>query len=166
MASTYQKRFIKWQHRFQSVPLLNMAGSQVEKKDMHEYLRPWKLLSFCCGLALLIAGAYYYQAPDWDVPISIIMATLTYLTAPWSLRVVLERRWRSLPAALLAIWFTVDGCYWIYWHYKDPVALEMMREANFWASLSLYGICGVLWLYRGSVREFFAECRKIFRLKG
>ena len=32
------------------------------------------------GIALLIAGAFYYEAPDWDIPISLIMATLAYLT--------------------------------------------------------------------------------------
>src|SRR5690348_16358183 len=94
-----------------------------------EYLRPWKLFSLAVGLSLLIAGAFYVHAPDWDVPISFIMAILTYLTAPWSLRVVLDRRWKYLPAMLFATWFTVDGCYWIYWHYRNPVALEWMSEA-------------------------------------
>lgn len=53
------------------------------------------------------------------MPISIIMAGLTYLTAPWSMRVFLERRWKQWPAMLFATWFTVDGCYWIYWSIKD-----------------------------------------------
>jgi hypothetical protein len=122
-----------------------------------EYARPWKLATLAIGIALLIAGSFYYQAPDWDIPISLIMATLAYLTAPWSLRVLLERRWRLWPAMLLATWFTVDGSYWIYWHFTDPVALELMRTANFPASLSLYGICGILWLYRGSLRELLTE---------
>ena len=125
-----------------------------------EYLRPWKLFSLGCGIALLIVGAYHHQAPDWDVPISFIMAILTYLTAPWSLRALIERRFRHWPAMLFATWFSVDGCYAIYWHFVNPEALAQMREANFFASLSLYGICGVLWLYRGSLREFYAEVAK------
>ena len=129
---------------------------------MHEYLRPWKLLTLSCGIALLIAGAFYYDASDWDIPISLIMASLTYLTAPWSMRVLLERRWKLFPAMLFATWFTVDGCYWLYWHYTNPVALEQMREANFWASLSLYGICGVLWLYCGSLQELIKDVRRCF----
>jgi hypothetical protein len=128
-----------------------------------EWLRPWKLFSLACGIALLFAGSYRYAALDWDIPISLIMAILTYLTAPWSLRVVLERRWKLLPLALFATWFTVDGCYWIYWHFKNPMALEWMREANFPASLSLYGACAVIWLYRGSLREMQAEIRARFR---
>ena len=129
-----------------------------------EHTRPWKLVTLAVGIALLVLGSFYYEAPDWDVPISFIMAILAYLTAPWSLRVVVERRWRLSPLALLATWFTVDGCYWVYWHFKDPVVLGLMREANFLASLTLYGTCGVIWLYRGSLRELSSEVRERLRL--
>ena len=128
---------------------------------LHEYLRPWKLATLAFGIALLIAGSFYYQAPDWDIPISLIMALLAYLTAPWSLHVLVERQWRLWPAMLFATWFNVDGCYWIYWHFKNPVALELMREANFPASLSLYAMCGLVWYYRGSLREALAQMRKM-----
>lgn len=126
---------------------------------LSELVRPWKLASLAVGIALLVAGSYHYRAPDWDVPISFLMAILAYLTAPWSLRVVLERQWTRWPAMLFATWFTVDGSYAIYWHFRDPVALELMRAANFPASLSLYGLCGVVWLYRGSLAELFADIR-------
>lgn len=124
-----------------------------------EYCRPWKLATLAVGISLLILGSFHYQAPDWDIPISFIMAILAYLTAPWSLRVILERKWRLWPAMLFATWFTVDGCYAIYWSFKNPAALEMMREANFAASLSLYGMCGVVWLYRGSLSQLFSEIK-------
>ncbi len=124
-----------------------------------EYRRPWKLVTLAVGIALLILGSFYYQAPDWDIPISFIMAILAYLTAPWSLRVILERTWRLWPAMLFATWVTVDGCYAIYWSFKNPAALEMMRDVNFPASLSLYGICGVVWLYRGSLSQLLSEVR-------
>lgn len=129
-----------------------------------ECLRPWKLFSLACGLALLIAGSVWMPAPDWDVPISVIMAILTYFTAPWSLRVLLERRWKLWPLAAFWTWFSVDGCYWIYWHFRDPRALNLMRSANFPASLALYGICAVIWLYRGSLRELRDEF--IARVRG
>jgi len=128
---------------------------------MNEFLRPWKLATLAIGIGLLILGAEHFGAPDWDVPISLIMATLAYLTAPRSLRVILERRWRQWPAMLFATWFTVDGSYWLHWRYTDPVALELMREVNFPASLSLYGLCGVLWLYRGSLRELWHDARAL-----
>ncbi|HQR53156.1 MAG TPA: hypothetical protein PLZ79_07780 [Burkholderiales bacterium] len=127
---------------------------------MLEYLRPWKLLTLALGTGLLIIGALYYEAPDWDVPISLIMALLSYLTASWSMRIMLERRWKQWPAMLFWTWFTVDGAYWVYWRLVDPVALDMMREANWPASLSLYWICGVIWLPRGSLARLFAATRQ------
>jgi len=129
-----------------------------------EYLRPWKLLTLAIGIALLILGSFYYHAPDWDIPISLIMAMLAYFAAPWSMRVLLERKWRLLPLMLFFTWFTVDGCYAIYWHFKNSAALVLMRKANFPASLSLYGICGVVWLYRGSLLQLASGIRGHFPL--
>ena len=57
-------------------------------------------------------------------------------------------------------WFTVDGCYWLYWHFKNPVVLELMREANAPASLSLYWMCGLVWYYRGTLSEMRADVRR------
>ena len=128
---------------------------------MNEYLRPWKLVTLAIGIALLIAGSFYYVAPDWDIPVSLIMAGLTYLTAPFSLRVLVERKWRLMPLMLLATWLSVDGSYALYWYFKNPAALEMMRDANFVPSLFLYAICGALWLYRGSLKECLSELRRI-----
>lgn len=62
-----------------------------------------------------------------------------------------------MPLALLATWVTVDGCYALYWHWQDPQVLALMRAWNFPASLGLYGLCGVLWLYRGSLQELVAD---------
>ncbi len=124
-----------------------------------EYFRPWKLVTLAVGIALLILGSFYYGAPDWDIPISFIMAIFAYLTAPWSMRVLLERKWRLWPIMLFFCWFTVDGCYAIYWHFKNPVVLELMRSGNFPASLSLYGMCGIVWLYRGSLERLVSEIR-------
>lgn len=123
-----------------------------------EYSRPWKLITLAIGVALLVLGSFYYDLPDWDIPISFIMAILAYLTAPWSLRVILERKWRLWPAMLFVTWFTVDGCYAIYWHFKNPTAL-MLRDANFLSSLSLYGMCGIIWMYQGSLKQLFSEFR-------
>jgi hypothetical protein len=131
---------------------------------MTEYMRPWKLVTFAIGVALLIVGSFYYQAPDWDIPISLIMATLTYLTAPWSLRVIVERRWKLWPVMALATWFTVDGCYWLYWHFKKPAVLELMRDANLIPSLFLYILCGLIWFYRGSLRQLFSDMGTQLRL--
>lgn len=124
-----------------------------------EYRRPWKLWSLAFGIGLLIVGSYLAPAPDWDIPISFIMAICTYFAAPWSVWIVLTRQWRWLPAMLLATWFSVDGCYALYWSWQDPAALAWMRAANFPASLSLYGICALAWLYPGSLRQAWTALR-------
>ncbi len=126
----------------------------------HEYRRPWKLCTLAVGIALLIVGSYLTPAPDWDIPVSFLMAICAYLFAPWSLWVMLTRQWRQFPLMLLATWFTVDGGYAAYWYWRDPQALALMRDANFPASLSLYGICGLLWLYPGSLRQLWQALRR------
>lgn len=131
--------------------------------QLAEYQRPWKLFALFSGLSLLVLGSFYYRAPDWDIPISFIMALFSYLTAAWSLRVLVERQWNYFPMMLFFTWFTVDGCYWLYWSYVDPVALAMMRDVNFLASLVLYVMCGFVWYYRGSIRDFLAEARTVLK---
>ncbi|MEB8432051.1 hypothetical protein OO007_07410 [Cocleimonas sp. KMM 6892] len=125
-----------------------------------EYKRPWKLFTFVIGLSLLIVGSFYYKAPDWDIPISIIMASLSYLTASWSLHVLTERQWSKLPLMLFIIWFCIDGSYAIYWYFKDPVALALMRDVNFLASLSLYLMCALVWYYEGTMKQAFSLLKK------
>ena len=133
--------------------------------DWREYVRPWKLATLGVGIGLLIAGSIHTPAPDWDIPISLIMAAFAYLTAPWSLRTLLDRRWRHWPAMLFITWLSVDGCYAAYWHVKDPAALALMRSANFKASLGLYACCGVVWLHRGTLRDLATAFRRDFRWK-
>jgi hypothetical protein len=124
-----------------------------------EFLRPWKLMTLAIGIALLIAGSFIQGAPDWDIPISFIMAIIAYLTAPWSMRVIVERRWKHWPLMLFFTWFGVDGSYWLYWSWKNPIALEMMREANAPASLSLYWMCGLVWYFQGTVKELWSSLK-------
>ena len=131
-------------------------------RQISELLRPWKLLTLAIGIFLLIAGSFYYQAPDWDIPISLIMALLAYLTASWSMHVMVERNWKLWPLTLITTWFTVDGCYWLYWSWKNPVVLDLMREANAPASLSLYWMCGLVWYYRGTFRQLLHTITRPF----
>lgn len=127
---------------------------------IHEYKRPWKVVTLVFGIALMVLGSYYYPAPDWDVPICFIMGLLAYLTASWSMHVIVERRWKYVPFMLFYTWFTVDGSYWIYWHFKDPAVLAYMREVNFPASLCMYGLCGLVWYFNGSLKELFSWKRE------
>ena len=136
------------------------------KEYLIELCRPWKLITLAIGIALLIFGSYYYIAPDWDIPISLIMAFFAYTTAPWCLRTLLERKWKHLLVIIFLTWFSVDGCYVIYWHFRNPNVLALMRTANFFASLSLYGLCGIFWLYRGSIRQLVSDVQKLIHRGG
>lgn len=124
-----------------------------------EYLRPWKLATLALGINTLIYGALLEKSPDWDIGISVIMAVATYFTAPWAMRVLLERRYSWWPLAAFWTWLSVDGVYWAYNRALEDIA--GWREVNFPASLALYGMCGVIWLYRGSLAQFKGEVRAL-----
>ena len=135
--------------------------------SVKEWLRPWKLVTFVIGLGLLVLGAHYYEIADWDVGISITMATLTYICAPWSVRTVfvcLRTRppywilWLFL--ALLLTWAVVDGSYVLY---NEITHHPLMRDENLYVSSLLYIIAGIIWSYGGSLREFFDEFRIAYR---
>jgi hypothetical protein len=113
------------------------------------YLNSLNLLTFAIGLSMLIYGAVAYRLPDWDIGVSLLMATLTYLSAPWVISVISKIRYISTSKLLLAIFFTwlsVDGCYWAYWTIVDTNAL-VMREHQYLTSLCLYLMCGMFWHY-------------------
>lgn len=126
-----------------------------------EQRRPWKIATLMIGLSLLVLGSFYYQAPDWDIPVSFIMAGFTYLTAGWSMHVIAEQRWRKWPLMILVTWWCVDGCYALYWLFVNPEALAFMRDANWPASLCLYWACGVVWYWNGSLRELWHTLKRI-----
>lgn len=113
-------------------------------------LRPWKLTTLAIGLALLIAGAFYYQFQDWDIGISLIMGIMAYVFAPWSVRALIARQWSKLPLVLFLYWLAVDG---VYVGYNELLGRWYVREANFWCSTTLYWLCGVIWFYDGPLLE-------------
>ena len=124
-----------------------------------EWRRPWKLFALACGMGLLVIGRYAMPAPDWDIPISFIMGLMAYACASWCLRVFLARDWLMWPLALFLTWFTIDGCYAWYWSQVDPQALALMRDVNAPASGALFGMCALVWLYNGSLRELLQDVR-------
>jgi len=128
---------------------------------LRECQRPWKLATFTIGLGLLIAGSFVYNAQDWDIPVSVIMASFTYLTAGWSMHAMVERRWRDWPLMIFFAWWCVDGCYALYWGIMDSEALAFMRDVNWPASLSLYAMCGLVWYWNGPLKDIL----QLFRQK-
>jgi hypothetical protein len=132
-----------------------------------ELVRPWKLFSFGVGMVWLLYGARNYGISDWDVGISLIMGGLTYLCAPWSVRVTLHclryrpRVWGLwIVAALFVAWIVVDGVYVLY---HTAMGNQMLRLENFYASSTLYFLAGAIWLYSGSLRDFLSNVLALVR---
>lgn len=121
-----------------------------------------RLRSKCLAGLREEAAGYKSRAVDagsglhYDVGISLLMGGLTYLLASWSIgRLIQLRRPDGIDiavalAALFAAWFCVDGVYVLYHGF---VGNRMDREGNFRASLPLYFLAGMIWLYRGSLSE-------------
>jgi len=66
---------------------------------------------------------------------------------------------RSGRPKFFVTWFTVDGFYVIYWHFKDPAALENDACCDFPAALSAYGLCGIVWQYQWSIRQLESDVK-------
>lgn len=135
-----------------------------DKAYLRELRRPWKIVTFSIGMTWLFYGALSYSIADWDVGISLIMGGITYLCAPWSVQVIYNAmRYRPsiwplhIIAAMIPAVLAVD---WSYWLYHRAVGNQMFRWENFKVSMILYFICGLLWCYRGSMRDFARQLRK------
>lgn len=140
-----------------------MFNSPETQASLMEFLRPWKLLSFAIGLGLLIVGSRLTALPDWNIPVSIIMAIATYLSSSWVVRVFITRRWNLMPAALLTAWGTIYGCYVGYWNFADPAVGSMLPGLAIAEVAFLYVLCGFVWLYQGSLKEFAANLTAVAR---
>jgi hypothetical protein len=132
-----------------------------DRADLVELARPWKLATFAIAMGLLLYGAVEFGIGDWDVGVTLVMGTLTYVTAPWVVRtlvrVVRERPagWlMATAAALVVAWFVVDGVYLLY---HSLAGNPIYREDNIYASTPIYFMAGFFWLFRGSVREMLAN---------
>ena len=125
-----------------------------------DLVQPWKVVTLLAGLGLLVAGSHYYQFQDWDIGISLIMGVMAYVFAPWSVRALIARQWQKLLLIIFLYWLTVDG---IYVGYNELLGHWYVREANFWASTTLYWLCGVIWMPTGPLRELrltpFNSCK-------
>jgi len=62
----------------------------------------------------------------------------------------------SICGALFSYWFTVDGVYVIY---HALMGNETYRWENFLASSCLYALCGMAWLYNGTLADGYRNIR-------
>jgi hypothetical protein len=134
---------------------------------LRELRRPWKLASFAAGIASLFYGALNYQFGDWDIGVSVLMGGLTYLCAPWTVHVIATcvrdrpRYWLLwLVVALCVAWGVVDGSYVAY---HLAMGHAMLRAENLRASTPLFFLAGLLWFYRGSLKELRGDLRRARR---
>jgi hypothetical protein len=134
-----------------------------DRAYFRELRRPWKLATFAGAEAVLLYGALTMGIGDWDVPVTLIMGTLTYVLAPWCVHLV-HRAYRARPrhwpwhvglSLALAV-FVVDT---VYLAYSRAVGNPTDSEGNFYASFPLFYLAGVLWSWRGSVRELWQAVR-------
>jgi len=137
------------------------------ERYFRELLRPWKLITFSIALSYYIWGAYHYNCPTWDVPISLIMSFLTYIFAPWTVKSVyyLIQKWpkhwiRGLTICVIVIYACASGSYELYnwWHlgYWPPPTYW----ANLWYSSLIFFAAGMLWKFEGTFAELLKSIIK------
>ncbi len=105
----------------------------------------FKNLTFLIGLSWLLYGALTYGYPDWDVGVSLLMATATYFTADKVVMAIRTLDWKAWPRMLVFTWFAVDGSYTVYWFCRNRNTLLAMQDAQWPVSLCLFLLCGVIW---------------------
>jgi len=105
-------------------------------------IAPWRLCFLAAGLVLLCVGSHVTPSDDWDYPVSFIMGVCAYVFAPWTVRVLVYRRWKWLAVAFLLMWVSIDGVYSLYWWSRGFDALQIFRGANAIYCLPLYFALG------------------------
>jgi len=134
------------------------------KNYLKELSRPWKLLTLIAALGYYIRGAYLYQCPTWDVPVSIIMSFLTYIFAPWTVDTFYHllkfrpKRWLLGVLICFGITYLVaSGSYELYnlWNigYWPPPTYWV----NLYYSTLMFFAAGMLWRFKGTFKELFIE---------
>lgn len=103
----------------------------------------WKNSTFLIGLAWLIYGALFFDYPDWDIPLSLLMAGCTYLSADRFILAIKQKDPLGILLWSFMAWAAIDGSYWLYWSITDTSV--MIREGQWPMSACLYLLCGMFW---------------------
>lgn len=135
-----------------------------QRNFINDWFQPWKLVTLALGIGVLILGAKYYQFPDWDIPVSFIMAICTYCSAPWVIDTLVKFNWRKFWLAAIWVELSVDFGYHLYWTFHALAMIDNhhlaaldMREVNFPASLVLYFAFGLIVYPHGSFKELLKQ---------
>jgi hypothetical protein len=109
----------------------------------------WKVATFVIATAGITLIAPYTGDPTWDYVDALLMAVLTFVTAPWVVGVIYLALRRRAPlkqayVAACAWLFSASWCYDIYLVWRDGIYPETWL-ANMGASSTLYVAAGLLW---------------------
>ncbi len=119
--------------------------------------RRWKLATFTVAFLGIVLVAPRSGDPTWDYWDAAFMAVLTYVTAPWTLGVIVRAfRRRSLRHTTkvevyvaVCVWlFSASFSYDIYLFLRDH-HYPVTWWSNLLASSGLYGCGGAMWSLRG-----------------
>jgi hypothetical protein len=108
-------------------------------------LTPWKLMTFFGAAAFLTTIAPYTQDRDWNYSVAILMSTLTFATAPWTVGVLWRRRpigvvYVAVCVGLLSASWSFDWYWWVRRGFYPDCWLRSLC-----ASSTLYLAAGLLW---------------------
>ena len=109
----------------------------------------WKIITFLIATVGLTIVAPYSGDPTWTYFDSILMAVLTFFTAPWAVGTfyLAARRkasWRQLFVAFCLMLFSASWCYDLYLVIRDG-SYPVTWLANMAASSVLYISAGMFW---------------------
>lgn len=110
---------------------------------------PWKLVTFTVASAGITLIAPYTGDPTWDYVDALLMAVLTFVTAPWAVGIIFLALRRRAPLkqvwVAVCVWmFSASWCYDIYLVWRDG-AYPLTWLPNIGASSTLYAAAGLLW---------------------
>lgn len=135
---------------------------------LRRLLYPWKLVTLAAGTAFFVWGAYFFDAPTWDVGVSLLMSGLCFLLAPLALDLVLgalRGRSRPLPrllrllAGAALVYLVGSGSYELY-----HLLVNGRHPVTYWENLLFslpVAVCaGLLWRLDGTLSQLAGWLRR------
>jgi hypothetical protein len=109
----------------------------------------WKVITFAVAMAAMMLVAPFTGDPTWDAWDAGLMAVLTYLTAPWSVGVLVLAARRRVPGSqayvAAVLWMvSTSWSYDLYILLRDG-AYPAAWQSNIALSSVLYACAGMLW---------------------
>jgi len=111
-------------------------------------LQPWKLFTFFVALALITVVAPYSGDPTWDYLDSILISSLTFVVAPWSVGALFlscrNRRFDKRLLVAACLFFTPCWFYDLYILLRDH-SYPPTWVSNLFLSGPIVALAGLFW---------------------